>query len=202
MNITPVLLQTSTDYNNDGEPDDIITYSYNSDGTVSREETDYDVDGEIDEFKEYLYKEDGSTSISTYDYNTDLLYAITYDKAGRVILEDGNGYYDERRYDDNDNLVYVSYSSAGEGGGYAYYNYNANNDLTTSEDATCGYDGCYVDHAANIYDSQNKLIQTISYSEETYDYQTSREQTSLFTYDNNSNLVKKESYSFYGDSFY
>ena len=201
MNINPVLLQKTTDYDNDGQPDNITAYRYDSDGKIIREsESDVESD-EVYEYKEYQYNEDGTTSVSTYIGEDRDLFVI-YDQKGRILLEEGNGYYGESRYDDNDNLVYNAYSSAGEGGNYAYYTYDDNNTLLRSEEATCGYYACYVDHVAYIYDSQDRLTQTFSYNEDTYYYEISLGGTSLFTYDSNDNLIQKVDYKLDGNSFF
>lgn len=82
-NITSTYLY---DFNGTGELLAFITYTYNSDGEMSRADQ-YLADGTYIGYVEYSYGLDGSYTVKDYDADGNLMYTTVYDALDRVIKE-------------------------------------------------------------------------------------------------------------------
>ena len=196
-------LLTSKSYDNDGDgnPDFIITHTYDSAGNLTSESEDYDGDGSPERITTHTYDSAGNLTSESYDYDgdgsPDGITTYTYDEDGNLTSKsydnDGDGNPDGisiPTYDEDGNLTSWShdYDDDGNPDAITTYTYDsAGNE--TSESHDYDLDGSPEEIITHTYDSAGNL------TSQSRDYFTDPDSyfdgISTYTYDSAGNLTSE-----------
>lgn len=188
---------------NNGNIDQVITYTYDEQGNLISESYDYDYNGVADRIDAYTYNEQGNLSTKNIDSDTDGVadetITYTYDEQDNLITEsidsNADGIADQimtYAYDNRGNLISesIDFDTDRIANQITTYTYDERGDLTeTSYDRNA--DG-FVDLIDKyVFDKDGKLVSETRTDNNENDIDDPDSETITYTYDENGNLVQE-----------